>query len=115
MSDYIKIMLSDRAPVRIVEAEWPIIAVAERHDQQLISHVNRGRTIRVRAHADGRRIVEGWFSTRRPDERGTRAGYLLPAGAEPEEVASAIKLVATALGDAALGAECINDLPAERI
>lgn len=87
------ITLTDRAPVRIVEAEWPEIASAREDSWSL----------RVRQHDDGRILVYGVNG----DVRG---GELLPHDAG---LVNAITRVAATCGVPA--AKCIGDLPAEEI
>ena len=57
------ITLTDRPPVKIIDADWPVIAHGsyDRHDGQVESEANRiwSLSIRVRRHADGRLIVYG--------------------------------------------------------
>jgi hypothetical protein len=55
---YRTITLTNRAPVRIVEEDWPIIA--EGHCGSETSECNI--EVRVRRHCDGRAIVYGRFS-----------------------------------------------------
>jgi hypothetical protein len=116
---HIDIALSDRRPVKIALADWPTIAKASWHsDAAHHSQANYIRVIRVREHADGRRIVHGWH-----DEgpggapagfRDTRAGYLIAPGPNRDaETIRAIRRVAGAIGDDALGDAVIAALPAE--
>ena len=120
----IKITLSDASPVSIDPEAWPIVARADWHDGQVECQANNERTIRVREHADGRRIVYGrQFAGNGGQYMGTRnpeAGYLIPAGESrhgegDEATIRAIRRVAGAIGDDELGAECIGDLPAQEI
>jgi hypothetical protein len=55
---YRTITLTNRAPVRIVEEDWPIIA--EGHCGSETSECNI--EVRIRRHCDGRAIVYGRFS-----------------------------------------------------
>ena len=133
-TDKIRITMSERRPLLIVKAEWPIIAKADWHDGQIECQANTVRKIRVRQHADGRRIVYGlqeagnggqYAGTRNPE-----GGFLVqpipsisawsgpieittPASPDEENTIRAIRRVAGIIGDAELGDECIADLPAE--
>jgi hypothetical protein len=109
------ITLTGRAPVRVREDLWPVIASARRHDGQVECQANHRWHLTVRRHADGRTIVYG---SEAGGEGGVMRGYepafageLLEAGAD---IASTILRVA---GDArcsrAMADECIADLPAE--
>lgn len=125
------ITLTGRAPVRIREDEWPVIASGSYrdHDNQYEFQANRKWKcdIRVRQHADGRAIVYGVYEyeTQFQHERNfvARAGVLLLDGASG--IASGISEVASTLAAAAEEAghefrshisaamrECIADLPA---
>ena len=115
------ITLTDRRPVTIDEAEWPIVAVGDErpgssHNGTPVPNYETDRyTIRVRQHADGRAIVyvvvdaaTAWTGT--ADYRG---GVLLTAGSD---IAAAILSVGEAAGcPASVIRECIADLPAERL
>jgi hypothetical protein len=125
------ITLTGRAPVTIVEAEWPLIATAKWYAGEFEAQANRTATIRVREHRDGRRIVYGVTTTHYVTERSKRAGVLVPApaGLTPEQLErghvdnlgdtaatiTAIALVAEAIGYPDLAQECVADLPAEAI
>lgn len=121
------ITLTDRPPVRIIEADWPVIASAtyRAHDGQIECQANRrwDGAIRVRQHADGRAIIYATasYDSQWQGERGysLRGGEILQAGSD---LAAAISRVHASLEDAgvdtgrgwdALAAECIADLPAE--
>jgi hypothetical protein len=54
-----KITLTDRPPVKISEAAWPVIASARRHDGMVECQANHEWYLTVREHRDGRRIVYG--------------------------------------------------------
>ena len=115
------ITLTGRAPVKIVESEWPIIASATsrsatmRNGTPVPEYETDGYSLHVRQHADGRTIVYGVFAaatawTGSEDHRG---GQLLDAGAD---IAAAIREVGEECGipDGVIR-ECIADLPAEEI
>lgn len=95
------ITLTDRAPVRIVESEWPVVSVA-RDDAA-------GWAVRVRRHADGRVIVYG--------SRGVaREGELLASVSASDAVADAILRVGALCGAPGSAiAQCIANLPAEEL
>lgn len=121
------ITLTGRPPVRIDEADWPVIASAtySAHDGPIECRANRrwSGAIRVRQHADGRAIVYATasYDSQWQGERdySLRGGELLPAGSD---LADAISRVHASLEEAgvdrgrgwdALAADCIADLPAE--
>jgi len=125
------ITLTGRRPVTIDEAEWPLIARASDDDydgndpalhQQASDQGQLDEySLRVRQHADGRTIAygtytEGWNSRH---DGPTHAGRLLPAdeaGSSNFAIADAIRDVGTVLGvPERLIADCIADLPAERL
>jgi len=112
----IKITMSERRPLSIVEDEWPVIASADWHNGQVECQANTIRRIKVREHADGRRVVYGFDRAGGGGQyAGTRnpaGGFLVAAGDEDETV-RAIRRVGGILGDDDLAAECIADLPAE--
>ena len=114
----ITITLSDVPHVRLVEADWPIVANAEWFDGEHECQANYIRFVRVRQHADGRRVVYGTYSAGPGGApsgfRGIRAGYLL-SDSHSEDTIRAIRRVAAQVEDVLLGAECIGDLPAEEI
>lgn len=109
------ISLSDRAPVTIVEAEWPIEARVTAADSPIRSQANRRWWLYVRAHADGRRLIYGGHDSAYERERDVRAGYLVDAGATPTARMIVIRLIACEIGREDLARECIQDLPAEAL
>lgn len=132
----IKIALSDRPPVTIVADIWPVVAHDSWHDGEVECQANRRRYLKVREHADGRRIVYGGFTSQWRNERDTFAGYLIPApqrnalggpvemnssgqsvglARQADETIRAIRRVAGAIGDDELASSVIADLPAEDI
>jgi len=119
------ITLTGRAPVSIVEAEWPVIAKGDgdsygsrdysRHQQARSRGEIDVYCLRARRHADGRTLVYGvlvaasaWTGSE--DRRG---GVLLAGG---EDVATAIRSVGEEceIPDSVIR-ECLADLPAEEI
>lgn len=129
----LKITMSERRPLTIVKADWPIIASADWHDGQVECQANNIRVLRVREHKDGRRIVYGYqcagnggqhAGTRNPEGgflvvptekfRDVDEGPLSPVP-DDDETVRAIRRIAGILGDDDLGAECIADLPAEEV
>ena len=120
----IKITMSERRPLSIVEDEWPLIASADWHNGQVECQANTIRRIKVREHADGRRLVYGFAragnggqhaGTRNPEGGflvSAKVGYPVPSAVDDETV-RAIRRIGGILGDDALADECIADLPAE--
>ncbi len=125
------ITLTGRPPVTIDEENWPVIAEAQDDwwDGKVECQSNRWSdwTIRVRQHADGRSIIYATYSYRTnwQNARGYAAkrGRLIAAS---DDICAAIRAVcdemasAEAEGDdagrwAALEADCIADLPAEKL
>lgn len=115
----IVVQMSERSPVKIDPALWPQIASAQSHDGEVRCQANTEYYIRVRQHADGRRLVYGakvagggGYDARFQELRG---GYLLAAGADEQETIRAIRRIAGIIGSSMLAAECIGDLPAEEL
>jgi len=118
------ITLTDRAPVRILDDDWGVIASAKDWDGQHEAQANRTWAIRVREHVtDGRVIVHGAYTSAWQNERDSKAGELLE-GREPTsassgnnaDVVAAIRRVCESIGGAeSLAAACIADLPAQTI
>lgn len=106
------ITLTDRPPVKINEAEWPVIAKGDWHEGRIAAQANRSGWLRVRRHADGRAIVYGAYSTQWGGERDRRGGELLDKDAD---VAAAINRVAESVNAEECAADCIADLPPEEI
>jgi hypothetical protein len=121
------ITLTGRAPVKIVEVDWPLIAEAA--GDSYCGDMSRYRqakdcgeldtySIKVRQHADGRAIVYGvldaaiaaWGQPARGED--WRGGELLPAGAD---IAAAIHRVAGDRIPEPVIRACIADLPAEEL
>ena len=125
------ITLTGRRPISIDESEWPIIARASGDDyngndpalhQQASDQGQLDEySLRVRQHADGRAIVygtytEGWNT----DHDGlTHAGEIVtnPVGDLSEgRIENALERVGQTLGvPDQLVADCIADLPAEKL
>ena len=101
------ITLTGRAPVKIVEEDWPVIAKADAHAQR------RHTSVRVRRHLDGRSIVYG--------TRGggfvldLSAGAIIAAGDQSIALPEAIRAVCADLGAPELAQRLIADLPAVAI
>lgn len=127
------ITLTNSAPVKIREDEWPVIARGSYrdHDNQYEFQANRTWEvdIRVRQHPDGRAIVYGVYDydTEIQGERGfrARAGVLLDGASVSAHIPDAVSEVASTLNAAAEAAghdfradisaaerECVADLPA---
>lgn len=126
----IEITLSDRAPVKVDPQLWPIIASAETWNGEYKSQANYIRWIKVREHADGRRLVYGMLDSGNGGVpagwRGASGGYLLddagygsddPKLRAEKDAATvrAIRRVAGLIDDPKLGDECIGNLPAQEI
>lgn len=115
----VTITMSERRPLRIDPAAWPMIARADWHDGQIEYQANNIRKICVRQHADGRRIVYGLQEAGNGGQHaGTRnpeGGFLINAGASEDETVRAIRRVGGIIGDDGLADECIADLPAEEL
>jgi hypothetical protein len=109
------ITLTGRAPVRVREDLWPVIASGRSWSGEHWSEANYVWHLTVRKHADGRTIVygsedEGNGGVPR-DYVSAHAGELLEAGAD---VAGAILRVASgARCPPGMAQACIADLPAE--
>jgi hypothetical protein len=76
------IVLSNRPPVQIETARWPVIASAKR------TFDDRGWSLEVRRHEDCRAIVYGQeylAGSNDPDYSGSQAGELVPAVDPMEE------------------------------
>lgn len=71
------ITLTDRAPVEIVDSDWPIIAQARHHDGVIEVQATRKWWMKVRQHADGRVIVYGAHLTQWQGEVDRRDGEVL--------------------------------------
>jgi hypothetical protein len=125
------ITLTGRAPVRIVEDQWPVIAKGDYtdHDNQYESQANRTWKIAIRArrHQNGRTIVYGTYhyDTCFQNEKGEthKVGVLRTPDSD---VAAAIELIAALLIErvnndeqhqhiSGAADDCIADLPAEDI
>lgn len=114
-TDKLEIKLSDRPPVRIDREKWPCVAKAAAHDGQIESQANKRWSIRVRQHADGRRIVYGTYITQWQGARGAEGGFLVEpsdGGADDDATVRAIRRVAGIISKPELADECIGDLPA---
>lgn len=125
MSENLRIVLTDRRPVTVDKAEWPVVASATddsdvghdyaRHSQALFRGELDKYRLTVRQHKDGRAVVYGVLDaasawTGSEDYRG---GELLAPGAD---VAAAIRRVGEScrLPDSVIH-ECVANLPAETL
>lgn len=119
----ITVVMSERPPLRISEAAWPLIASAKQHDGQVECQANRIWRLRVRQHADGRTLVYGTYSSGYLHESDRAGGFLLSAEqATGEEIVRTIRRVAGIVTDddqgdqyESLAQACIAELPAEEI
>src|SRR4029077_20819837 len=123
MSKQRTITLTDRAPVKIDEEKWPLIAEGKDYSGQYDFQAFDGAWIKVRQHDDGRTLVYGyagdWDGGGRPERENRRAGFIVG----DNEAAETIRRVADILsetecvGEIAHRAarECIADLPAEEL
>jgi hypothetical protein len=130
-TDKLKITMSERRPLTIVKADWPLIARADRHDGAVECQANHEWRIAVREHADGRRLVYGWLTRGNGGVpihwRGSEGGFLVSPIPGPdvegthvgvpddEETVRAIRRVGGIIDDDKLADECIADLPAEEV
>ncbi len=114
-SEHLTITLTGRPPVRVVKADWPIVAEDHRYGGatgEARADADYWRLV-FRQHADGRAIVYGIFSSQWANVRDVRGGELLGPN---EDVPASIYRVAADLGfDAELAEGCIHDLPAEEL
>lgn len=123
------ITLTDRPPVRIVDADWPTIGKGsvDWYDNEHRFRANRTRDIfvKVRQHADGRVIVYAGYETSSSWVNETdskhRTGELLEAGGN---IVEALHRVARELASRANAHQdeirdcmnqCIASMPAEEI
>jgi hypothetical protein len=117
-NEKLTITMSERRPISIVKADWPLVARADRHDGAVECQANHAWSIRVREHADGRRIVYGYLRAGNGGVpigwRGAAGGFLIAAG-DDDETVRAIRRVGGIVDDAALADTCIADLPAEPV
>lgn len=128
---YLTITLTSARPVKILKADWPIVAEATERgwdgEHEFQSFRSTKAAIRVRQHADGRAIVYGSYhhESQYQGERGVevRGGMLLDAGAD---IVAAIEEVAAGLADrigdghhgidmVELGHGCVAHLPAVEV
>lgn len=105
----ITILMTDQAPVSIVEAQWPIIMTHGRtksnaFDLSSVLHAQ----ITVRRHDDGSHVVHGIGP-------GCQGGYLLSPGANVEHAISLLAIVIGVVNPHAFARECIQKLPAVNI
>lgn len=121
------IKLTGRPPVRIVEADWPLIAKAHHKtwdgEYEFQSFRHTDYSLSVRRHNDGRAIVYGVYdhttSWQHEEMKIYRRGRLLTGD---EDIVRGIETVALELGECVgdgvftrLSDECIQGLPAEEI
>jgi len=108
------ITLTDRAPVEIIDGDWPIIAESRAHDGMIAVQANRRWWMKIRQHADGRVIVYGAYLTQHQGEVDRRDGEVLAATSRSSTLVATIRQVGQSLGaPSSLVRELIADLPAE--
>ena len=128
------ITLTEKRPVKIIDAEWPIIAQGDVSGDDFDPGCPNPATekwsdwIKVRQHADGRAIVYGGSDYERDYGTGDyryRAGVLIQPGESIEAAIGSVsgtlaglrptngRVAAHAMRDAAL--ECVASLPAVEI
>jgi hypothetical protein len=108
------ITLTDRAPVRVCEDRWPVIASARRHDGLIESEANHLWHLTVRQHSDGRAVVYG---SETPGGGGVHRGYEEARAGELVDSGVDLAVVIRRVGESsrcseAMIAECIAELPA---
>jgi hypothetical protein len=118
------ITLTDRAPVKIDEEKWPVIAFGDASSGQYDFQAFDKAWLKVRRHEDGRTIVYGGAGDGdgggRPERETRRGGYLLPS---PDGTPGAIQDLVDTLSDTSYceglaewaGRECLANLPAEEL
>jgi hypothetical protein len=119
----IRIPLSERRPLTVTKADWPLLAKADWFNGEHECQANYVRKIRVRESRDGlRRVVYGSYDRGNGGApigfRGAEGGFLLSraefeADEMEAETVRAIRRVAGIIGDDQMGDECIANLPAE--
>jgi hypothetical protein len=118
-SKYLKIFLTDTAPVRIETAQWPLIASAEVYEDPIFDDYREYYCLRVRRHEDCRAIVYGehWVLDKGKSFRAGKGGKLLKTPRSLEEQTAEIAKIIHELGEDLrfpehLIQECIDALPA---
>jgi hypothetical protein len=114
----LKITMSERRPLSIVKDDWPVVATDEWFNGQHDFQANYVRYIRVREHADGRRVVYGAY-TAGPGGvpvgfRGAEGGFLVASGDDAGTI-RAIRRVGGIINADWMADACIADLPAEDV
>jgi len=125
------ITLTGRAPIKIREDQWPVIAIGDYRDwdNQYEFQANRKWKIdfRVRQHANGRIVVYAVYDydTHFREEAGEahKVGQLLDAGADlPAAITCAADELIKRVADGNMhrhvrnaANECIADLPAQEL
>ncbi len=117
---YRTIILTNAAPVRIIQEDWPVIAhgLHESFDgeYECPANVKLEINIRVRRHADGRTIIYGHYelTTQWVDGHDVcrRAGYLYTDALSPDQLIRAIRKVGDEISAvSAVVQECVSELP----
>lgn len=127
---YRTITLTDRAPVRIREDQWPVIAVGTYEDYEGLKREANwivSVSIRVRQNQDGRAIVYGVYDYNSLHSRKKcevrKVGSVLILGADlPLEIKAVAKQLTDRISDPDMhrhvrevAEDCIENLPAEEL
>lgn len=115
----ITLIMTDQPPVRIVEADWPVIAHGQHNSFDGEFDFQACETleihIRVRRRADGQTLIYGRydFSTRWAgrDDVGRRAGHLYQEPISPASIVVAIRRV----GNEIAGSDGLTDAITEAV
>lgn len=112
----LRIRMSEQPPVSVVADDWPVVASDSSFNGEHECQANRIWWIKVRQHADGRRIVYGCLDSgpggTRIGWRGAHGGFLVAPSDGPEETIRAIRRVAGIIDDDAMADYVIAALPA---
>ncbi len=90
------IHLTDRPPVQIRAAEWPVIAKCWWGNGDTTETSTERAYVKVRAHADGRAIVYGLRAA--PGRPEQLVGYLVPAQSDIAVLLDAVRNACALVG-----------------